>query len=165
LVKSRFFDKIWTVKRTEKLITTLRKKSLSVALAESATGGFASYLFTKTAGASKVFKGGVVLYSLESKHKLFKIPLARLKRNQGVSKEIAATLAQRIRKKFNSSFGGAIVGFAGPGAKAGAVILSLSDKEKVISIETLIKGNRDRGRKRASQLLLELIYSRAKKLR
>ncbi len=98
----------------KKLITALGKRKKSLALAESCSGGYASYLLTKTPGASAVFKGAVITYSLEAKNKFFKVPYPLLKKTQGVSKEVALKLAKEVRKKFNADIGASIVGFAGP---------------------------------------------------
>ena len=146
----------------KKLITTLKKRRKSLALAESCSGGYASYLLTKIPGASLVFKGAIITYSLETKNKFFKIPSSLLTKTQGVSKEVALKLAEGIRKKFNTDIGASIVGFAGPKTekekKTGTVFIAFSGKrtEKVKKI--IVKGSRDTIRKKASTCLIELIY-------
>ena len=146
----------------KKLIITLKEKKQTLALAESCSGGYASYLLTKIPGASDVFKGSVVIYSLETKNKLFQIPLSLLKKTQGVSKEVALKLAQRVRKKFNADIGASIVGFAGPttkkGIKVGTIFITFSSKNKQKGEKIIIKGSRDSVRKRASTYLINLIY-------
>jgi len=150
--------------KLEKLITALTKKRLTIALAESCTGGFASYLLTKIPGSSKVFKGGVVVYSLDTKNKLFKISPLLLKKTQGVSIEIAAFLARGVRKKFNADIGASIVGFAGPqlkkGVKAGTTFIALNYKDGTTTEKAIFKGKRDLVRKKASAFLINLIYER-----
>ncbi len=154
----------------EKLVSKLKQQNLNIALAESCSAGYASYSLTKTPGASKVFKGSIVVYSLYSKRKFFKIPSSLLEKTQGVSADIAITLAKKVKKEFNSDIGASIVGFAGPSTtlktnpttgkskKVGTVFLGLSIKNKNISKKEIIKGNRDQIRKKASSLLLELIH-------
>lgn len=150
--------------KLEKLITSLAKKRLTLAVAESCSGGYASFLLTKTPGSSKVFKGGVITYSLDTKERLLKIPPSLLKKTQGVSKEVAASLAKGVKKKFNSSIGASIVGFAGPrakkGVKAGTIFIAIDYKGKLMIEESLIKGNRDIVRRKASLLLINLLYER-----
>lgn len=145
-----------------KLISQLKKQKLSIALAESCSGGYASYLLTKTAGASEVFKGAIIVYSLSSKNKFFNIPLSTLKQTQGVSKNIAITLAKKVKKKFNTDIGAAIVGFAGPKAKkdikVGTVFVGISLKKKILSKKIVIKGDRDQVRKKVSNILIDLLY-------
>jgi len=141
------------------LIKTLKTKNLTLALAESCTSGYASYLITKTPGASKVFKGGTIVYSLESKNKLFKIPKSALIKAQGVSKEIALALAKGVRKKFNADIGAAITGFAGPSdKKTGIVFIAIAAKTKTTAKKLIIDGSRDTVRKQASLALINLIY-------
>jgi len=147
---------------SKKLISKLNKEKLSIALAESCSAGYASYLLTKTAGASKVFAGGIIVYSLPSKEKFFNIPSSTLKKTQGVSAAIATTLAKKVRKEFSSDIGASIVGFAGPtaskGVKAGTIFLGLSTNNNTLSKKIIIRGSRNQVRKKASSLLLELIY-------
>lgn len=140
------------------LINILKKKNLTLALAESCSAGYASYLLTKTPGASKVFKGGVIAYSLESKNKFFKIPLSTLKKTQGVSKETALTLAKGVKKLLKADIGGAIVGFAGPNdKKTGLCFIAAAAKNKSTVKKLTLKGSRGDIRKKASFLLLNLI--------
>jgi len=144
----------------KKLIRSLKKKKLSLALAESCTAGYASYLVTKTAGSSKVFKGGVIVYSLESKNKFFKIPLSTLKKTQGVSEKTALALARGVRKLLNADIGGSVVGFAGPtDKKTGLCFIAVCNSKKSISKKLSLKGSRDNIRKKAGLSLLSLITS------
>ena len=149
------------------LIATLKKHNLTLAAAESCSAGYLSYLLTKTPGSSKVFKGGIVAYSLTAKAKFFKIPYSTLKKTQGVSKEVALSLAKGIRKLFNTDLGISIVGFAGPetkkGVKPGTVFIGLSDKNNVMSKKYIIKGSRDRVRKKVSEKAIELIFKKLKR--
>jgi len=139
------------------LIHTLKTKKLTLATAESCTAGYVSYLITKTPGASKVFKGGLIVYSLESKTKFFGIPPTSLNKNQGVSKEVALTLAKKVKSLFRAEFGASVVGFAGPGTKAGTVYIAVSTPKNDVSKKLILKGNRDQVRKGASHRLLRML--------
>ena len=145
----------------KKLIKSLIKNKLSLAVAESASGGYASYLLTKTPGSSKVFKGGLIVYSLEAKNKLLGLSIKTLKKNQGVSKATALALAKEVRKKLNTDIGASLVGFAGPdspkGSKPGTFFIAVSFR-KNHSQKIFIKGSRGQVRKKSSQLLIRLIY-------
>ena len=151
----------------KKLITALKKNNLTISVAESCTGGYVSYLLTKIPGSSKVFKSGVVVYSLGAKNKLLGIPYQLLKYTEGVSEKVAQLLSERVRKKFNTDIGASVVGFAGPrartGVKTGTVFLSVSFNKKTIVEKTIIKGSRDTVRKEASRILIELIYKQVAK--
>jgi len=122
------------VETAKKLIATLKKDKLSLALAESVSAGYASFCLTKVPGSSKVFKGGLVVYSLDTKNILFKIPQSTLKKTQGVSKDIALKLAEKVKKKLKADIGAAVVGFAGPstkkGVKVGTSFIAVSYKAK-----------------------------------
>lgn len=156
------------MKKLEKLIAVLKKKKLSIAAAESCTGGYVSYLLTKIPGSSEVFKGGIVSYSLETKNKFFKIPLPILEKSQGVSKTIALILAEKVKNIFNSDIGVSVVGFAGPEAKPitkiGTVFIGVSDKNGSQVKKLVLKGNRDKIRKSAGNLLIELIQTHLMRL-
>ncbi|MFO8052938.1 MAG: CinA family protein, partial [Candidatus Omnitrophota bacterium] len=121
-----------------------------------------SYLLTKTPGSSKVFKGSFVVYSLASKNKLFKLPKKLLKKTQGVSQEIAAYLAEKIRKKLKSNIGISIVGFAGPTAKkgkeVGTTFIAISNKEEIFVTSAVIAGTRDKVRKKTATLAADILY-------
>jgi len=149
-------------KKLKELIISLEEKGLTLALAESCSGGYASYLLTKISGSSKVFKGASIVYSLSSKTKLFNIASSLLEETQGVSKEVALKLATGVRKKFNSDIGASIVGFAGPGAKTksqlGTTFIALASKNKQKIKKIIIKGDRDTVRKKVSAELINLLY-------
>lgn len=146
----------------KKLIKSLIKANLSLAVAESASGGHVSYLLTETPGASKVFKGSLVVYSLEAKNKLLGLAIKNLKKNQGVSKAIASRLAKKVKKKLNADIGAALVGFAGPNApkesKLGIFFIAVSSKNKSLVKKIFLKGTRNQVRKKSSLLLIQLIY-------
>jgi len=150
----------------KKLLATLAKNKLSLALAESASAGYASFSLTKTPGASKVFKGGVIVYSLEAKNILLKLPQSSLIKTQGVSKNIAISLAKKVRKKLKADIGGSLVGFAGPTTKGkikvGTFFIAVSYKGKVAVKKLTLRGSRDQLRKRVSRLLIELIHKKIK---
>lgn len=150
------------IKKLKKIITILGKSKKTLALAESASGGYASYLLTKTPGASKVFKGAIIAYSLGSKSKFFKISHPSLLKTQGVSKKIALKLATGVRKKFNADIGASLVGFAGPqtkkGVKAGTTFIALCSRNKKIVKKIVVKGSSDTIRKKTSAHLINLIY-------
>jgi PncC family amidohydrolase len=150
------------MKILKNLIKLLKTRELTIAMAESCTAGYASYLVTKVPGASQVFKGGIIVYSSEIKNKFFKIPFSLLKKTEGVSSSVALLLAQKVRRLCKSDIGASVVGFAGPGAKKGVkpgtVFIAVCDKARRNVKKIIIKGNRDVVRKKASLLLLAFIY-------
>ena len=103
----------------KKVINILLEKKLSIATVESCSAGYLSYLLKTMPGSSMVFKGGIIAYSLEAKYAFFKLPITALKRNKGVSQQIATKLAKGVKRLFSAKIGTAIVGFAGPTARKG----------------------------------------------
>lgn len=148
--------------KLEDLTGLLKTKKLTIAAAESCSGGYLSYLLTKVPGSSKAFKGSIVVYSLEAKNNFFKIPLPLLKKTQGVSEEIAVLLAKGARKSFKVDIGLSLVGFAGPEAmkdtKNGTVFFAVADKNGTVVKKAIIKGSRDYVRKKASLAVIDLLY-------
>jgi nicotinamide-nucleotide amidase len=150
--------------KLEKLIRLLKKKKLTICAAESCTGGYLSYLLTKIPGSSKVFKGSLIVYSLEAKNKFLKIPNSLLKKSQGVSTEVALLLAKSMKKSLNTDISASVVGFAGPtakkGVKPGTVFLCVTDKKGSDVKKVIIKGSRDTVRKKASMAVIDELYRR-----
>lgn len=100
--------------RARKIIKTFTKKRLSLSIAESCTGGLISSLLTDVPGASKCFKGGVVVYTPEAKRALAGIPRRALKRFSEVSMQTTCLLARTIKKRLKSDVGIGITGYLGP---------------------------------------------------
>jgi nicotinamide-nucleotide amidase len=97
---------------------------------------------------------------LEAKTKFFKIPPAILRQTQGVSRKITSLLARRVKNILNTDVGAALTGFAGPAGKnVGQVFLSVSYRNKTSVKKVMIKGSRDKVRKEASMILIEMIYN------
>ncbi len=146
--------------REKKLVDSLRKKTLTVSLAESMTGGLVSSLLTGVPGASKVFLLGAVVYTLKAKNKLLGLPLKNLKKCQGVSADTAVSLAREIKRCSGSDIGASIVGFAGPRApqgKKGLVYMAVCRKGKPTVKEFKFQGSRKAIRDKAAAALLALI--------
>lgn len=148
----------------KRLIKTAGSKNITIAAAESASGGYLSYLLTKIPGSSKVFKGSLVVYSLESKNKLLNISRPLLAKTQGVSKKVAQILAQNTRKLFNSSLAVSITGFAGPdsacGLKPGTIFIGVAGKNFCRVEEFHFHGGRDKVRKNCSKSAIALLWKK-----
>ena len=92
----------------------LSERSLTLATAESITGGMLSKRLTDIPGASNVFPGGFVTYSNESKNKLLGIPMELIEEKGAVSQEVAVKMAESARELLGADFGIGITGYAGP---------------------------------------------------
>jgi nicotinamide-nucleotide amidase len=107
----------------------LAKKGLTIAFAESMTGGLATYELIQHPGASEVIKGSIIAYSNDLKMKLLSIKEVDILRFGVVSKEIANEMAKQIHDMTKASIGVGITGNAGPTLQT-----STTKKEVYISI-------------------------------
>ena len=113
-------------------------KTLSVA--ESCTGGKIAENITAYEGASAYFKGGIVAYATESKIDILKVDPKLIAAHSVVSSEVAEAMAQNVRKVFNSDYGIATTGNAGPSkgdsdAEIGTVCIAIATPNGVYSQE------------------------------
>lgn len=93
----------------------LLARRLTIALAESCTGGLLASILTDVAGSSAYVVGGVVSYSNEAKRRLLGVPETTLLTHGAVSPQTAAAMAQGARGLFGSDLAVAVTGIAGPG--------------------------------------------------
>ncbi|MCC6371796.1 MAG: competence/damage-inducible protein A [Bacteroidia bacterium] len=134
----------------EKVVSDLlRERGQSLSVAESCTGGYVSSLFTAIAGASEIFKGGIVPYANITKHTLLGVDKQLFETVGAVSEECVEQLAKNVRLKFNSDYAISISGIAGPGGgtpekPVGTVWVAVAGKEKVITGKFLFGDNRSR---------------------
>jgi nicotinamide-nucleotide amidase len=96
------------------LFLRLRERGLTLATAESCTGGLIAKLITDLQGSSAVFAGGAVTYSNESKRLLADVSEETLAAHSAVSAEVAIEMARGIRKRLNADVGVSTTGSAGP---------------------------------------------------
>lgn len=133
------------------IIKVMKKRGLTLATAESITGGGVAAAITDVSGASAVFLGSIVSYSDASKTKFLGIPKRLLNKSTAVSEVVAKNMAESVRKEFGSDFGIATTGVAGPGKaygqKAGTVWVAISSKKETITIELALSGDRNEIRK------------------
>ncbi|MEK6604281.1 MAG: competence/damage-inducible protein A [Nitrospirota bacterium] len=140
----------------------LKAKKLTVAVAESCTGGLIGQRLTSLPGSSAYFERGVVTYSDRAKVDLLKISEALIRQKGSVSAEVAQAMAEGVREQSGADLGLAVTGIAGPsgGTKekpVGLVFLALADKKTSVSRQHLFSGDREGIRFRASQAALDLL--------
>lgn len=93
----------------------LRKEQLTLATAESCTGGLIGHLLTNVPGSSDYYLGGAQVYSNDAKQKMLGVRLETLEAHGAVSQETVLEMATGIRKTLNSDVSIAVSGIAGPG--------------------------------------------------
>ena len=96
------------------LLALLASRGQSLALAESMTGGLICARLTAIAGASKVLRGGAVVYSAKAKEELAGVPAPLLAREGTISEATTRALAEAIRSRLDADWGLAVTGNAGP---------------------------------------------------
>ncbi|MGB9682506.1 MAG: CinA family nicotinamide mononucleotide deamidase-related protein [bacterium] len=144
----------------EVVVKRLIEKDITIAVAESCTGGLLSQRITSVPGSSKVFRGGFVPYSGWAK-RMLGVPPYILQEGE-VSVEIAESLANLARERLSSTIGIGITGNAGPTAgdpnqPVGYTCISLVNPDGCISREFQLEGDRDRVRFTATQWALDMI--------
>lgn len=140
----------------------LSEKNLSIATAESCTGGMLSSRITDVSGSSEYFKGGMVTYSNKSKVKFLDVKKKTLTKYGAVSEKTAKQMAEGVRKHFKTDIGISTTGIAGPKGGSdekpvGLVYIGYSDKNKTFAKKFLFGNFRERNKKRAAQMALEII--------
>lgn len=127
------------------ILQRLRALNKTLAVAESCTGGLLASRFTDIAGASKVFKGGVVCYNNDIKEAILGIPSCLLKQHGAVSAECAIAMATAVAELMEADYALAITGYAGPeggSEPAGTVYLGYHSPVGVWSHKVVLPGNR-----------------------
>lgn len=114
------------------VLEMLKERGMTLAAAESCTGGLLGKLLTDVPGSSQVFKLSAVTYANEMKNRLLKVPDEVLKKHGAVSAECATAMSQGVRALSGADISVAITGIAGPegGTKekpVGTLYFSVSD--------------------------------------
>jgi len=119
-------------KQAERLMHRLCDRKLTVATAESCTGGMMAALLTDIEGAGHGFDRGFVTYTKESKTELLGIEPDLLEHNEAVSEVVARTMAEGALKRSKADMALGITGFAGPAGdehEEGLVHIALARKD------------------------------------
>lgn len=140
----------------------LKEKRLTLATAESCTGGLLATLLTDIAGSSAYFLRGWVTYTNGAKAEELGVPPELITANGAVSEPVARAMAEGARKCAGSDFGIGITGVAGPeggseGKPVGTVWLALAGKEGTEVRQFIFPGDRKGVRLRAAQMALSML--------
>ena len=102
------------IEQTKALLDLCRRKKLSIAAAESCTGGLLAATLTEIAGSSDVFERGFVTYSNAAKQAMLGVGAETLERHGAVSRETARAMAQGALAQAPVELAVSITGIAGP---------------------------------------------------
>ncbi len=138
----------------------LREQGLTLAVAESCTGGLICHRLTNVPGASDYFMGGVVSYSNLAKQELLQVPADTLAAWGAVSEETAKAMASGVREAFHTDIGLSVTGIAGPTGgtpekPVGTVYIGLATPQKVEARHHLFHGSREEIKALSAQAALD----------
>jgi len=143
----------------------LQMRGATLAAAESCTGGMLAGRITTVPGSSRYFLGGAVVYDNSLKTLFADVPPLLIAENGAVSSQVAAALAEGIRKRCKATLGVGITGIAGPDGgteqkPVGLVYVALSGEDKTEVVERKFPGDRERIRHWATQQALDMVRRR-----
>jgi nicotinamide-nucleotide amidase len=146
------------------VVAALARRGLTIAVAESVTGGYVAGRLCAVAGASEVFRGGVVAYHPEIKRDLLGVPDGPV-----VTEAAATAMAQGVRAGLGADIGIATTGVAGPdeaeGRPVGTVCAAIAGLDvagisRDVAVTMQLPGDRERIRQFATISLLDLLRKR-----
>jgi nicotinamide-nucleotide amidase len=137
----------------------LKNKNMTLAVAESCTGGLISKRLTSVSGSSEYFERGLVTYSNRSKYELLGVDTQTLAKHGAVSRQTAIRMAEGVKTRSAVSIGLATTGIAGPtgatpGKPVGTVYLALSALSKTKVKRYHFLGTREQITSLTSQMAL-----------
>jgi competence/damage-inducible protein CinA-like protein len=143
----------------EIVLALARSRGLTIATAESCTGGLVGARLTSVPGASDAYVGGIVAYSDQVKEAQLGVPGEVLERHGAVSAETAEAMAAGARHVLRADIGASVTGVAGPAGgtpekPVGLVFLHVAAADDAETLRLELPGDRDRIRGRAAAWLL-----------
>ena len=145
-----------------RVIARLKEKGLTLATAESCTGGLLGKRLTDVAGSSAVYLGGVISYAYAVKEALLGVDAALLREKGAVCAEVAEQMACGVRTRLHSDVSLATTGNAGPGTyeknhKVGEIFIACATKSRCTVQKLELSGSRPENREEACTAALELL--------
>jgi nicotinamide-nucleotide amidase len=140
----------------------LRERRLTLAVAESCTGGLLGHRITNVPGSSAYFDRGLVAYSNQAKTALLGVPAELLAARGAVSAEVAAAMAEGMRAAAGTDLALGVTGIAGPAGgtpekPVGLTYIALAHAGGVAAHEFRFFTDRDLNKQRAAQMALDLV--------
>ena len=141
----------------------LSAKNLTIACAESCTGGLLASRLTDVPGSSAYVKGGIVSYAADIKRDVLEVRAATLADVGAISAEAACEMAKGVRRLMGANIGAAITGNAGPSGDedkpVGLVYIAVIDDNVQRVRKFNFEGNRREIKNKAVDAALNMIYA------
>jgi PncC family amidohydrolase len=146
----------------QEVVRLLTERGLTLAVAESCTGGLVGHRITNVPGSSACFRGGVIAYHNEVKAALLNAPADILAREGAVSEDVALSMARGVRERLGADIGLAVTGIAGPAGgtpekPVGLVYIALADAEGAIAERHVWSGDRRQNKDSSAEAALKLV--------
>lgn len=135
---------------------------LTLATAESCTGGMLGEIITAIPGSSRFYLGGVVSYSNELKEMLLDVPTKLINTHGAVSKEVAESMVIGLRQRTKADYAISITGVAGPDGgteekPVGTVFIGCASKSGIVTQKIFLPASRERIRRYSACVALDLV--------
>ena len=140
----------------------LKERNLTIATAESCTGGSVAKMLTSISGSSSYFNGAIVSYNNQSKVDLLNVDFKDIDDYGAVSQQVVEQMAEGVRNKLHTDYGISTSGIAGPsgGTKekpVGTVWIAVASKNRIVSKKIKLGYNRERNMYVSSISVLNLL--------
>ena len=147
------------------IISKLIENNISIATAESCTGGSLGKIITSVSGASSIYGYGFITYANEAKEKILGVPHEILETVGAVSSETALAMAEGARRVGASDIGVSTTGIAGPTGgtpekPVGLVYIAIADKNGSEFRKLNFSGDRDEVRRKTCDEVFRLVAER-----
>ena len=147
------------------IVRQLREKKVTLAVAESCTGGYLAHRLTNVPGASNVFLAGYVTYSNEAKISALDVPAELIAEHGAVSELVARAMAEGAQAQSKASFALATTGIAGPGGGSeakpvGTAFLALAGGGETVVRHLFFPTDRETFKQLVVQTALNLLRER-----
>ena len=145
----------------------LKKRDLTIAVAESCTGGLIASKLTDIGGSADYVMDAIVAYSNEAKRRLLGVKAKTLKAYGAVSKKVAEEMASGIRRRSKTDIGISVTGIAGPtgarpGKPIGYVWIGYSDSNVTFAQDFIFTKDRLRNKDIMAKMALEIVRQQLK---
>ena len=137
-------------------------RGITVATAESCTGGLVSHLLTEVPGSSAYLRGGIVAYADDVKRAALGVRPDVLEAHGAVSAQVALAMAEGVRERLGADLAVGVTGIAGPGGgttakPVGLVYIAVSDAQRTDVLQRTFRGPRQRVREWTAHQALDLV--------